>query len=503
MASDVSTPSTSYRAMEIHRLLPRTLYGGTMAMQTAGPLYLPREAKEGIRNYNNRLARSVLFPAFKQTVQSISSKPFVKPAALGDKADQDLFDMVSDVDLTGRDLSTFAQDIFADALIDGMAAILVDYPNTAGQVLTLAQQQAQEIRPYFVPVQAQNLIEVKTERRGGQQVIVRARIREEVLEPDGDYGDKLTKQVRVIYEDRYEVWRADDKNKGTWMLTDQTLNTLGKVPLVPLYTGWISNWFALPAMEDLAYLNLKHWMSQSDQDNILHVARVPILFGAGWKTDDAKALEIGASSMIRNEKPDAKLMYVEHSGAAIGAGHQSLTDLKQEMSILGYEPLVAPARSGDITATARAIDMAEINSRAQAWARGLEVALEAAFEYASEWNGKMDTTPDVKLNTEFGLSLREAKDLDMLLQTRKNGDLSQETYWSELRRRGILPDEFDPAAEKELLAREPKPLAFLSAGGGKFGAGGGDPANSATGGIPGGAGGGKGGGVQPAEDVSA
>ena len=34
-------------------------------------------------------------------------------------------------------------------------------------------------------------------------------------------------------------------------------------------------------MIDLAWLNLAHWQSASDQRHILHVARVPFLFGRG------------------------------------------------------------------------------------------------------------------------------------------------------------------------------------------------------------------------------
>jgi len=33
---------------------------------------------------------------------------------------------------------------------------------------------------------------------------------------------------------------------------------------------------AKPPLLDLAWLNVEHWQSASDQSNILHVARVPI-----------------------------------------------------------------------------------------------------------------------------------------------------------------------------------------------------------------------------------
>lgn len=39
-----------------------------------------------------------------------------------------------------------------------------------------------------------------------------------------------------------------------------------------------------PPLIELAHLNVKHWQSQSDQDNILHVIRVPILVRIGIQT---------------------------------------------------------------------------------------------------------------------------------------------------------------------------------------------------------------------------
>jgi hypothetical protein len=44
-----------------------------------------------------------------------------------------------------------------------------------------------------------------------------------------------------------------------------------------------------PPLLDLAYLNVKHWQSQSDQDNILHIARVPILALIGVRTTAARS----------------------------------------------------------------------------------------------------------------------------------------------------------------------------------------------------------------------
>src|SRR6185295_4553940 len=99
--------------------------------------------------------------------------------------------------------------------------------------------------------------------------------------------------------------------------------------LAPVYLNRTGFMTGEPPLEELADLNVAHWQSSSDQRNILTVARVPILFGTGIEGNEK--LEIGASSMIRTSDPNAKLTYVEHTGAAIGAGERDLERLEFQM----------------------------------------------------------------------------------------------------------------------------------------------------------------------------
>jgi hypothetical protein len=100
-----------------------------------------------------------------------------------------------------------------------------------------------------------------------------------------------------------------------------------------------------PPLLDLAFLNVKHWQSQSDQDNILHVARVPILAIIGADEDDQ--IKIGQQAVKVPLNGDIK--FVEHTGKAIEAGHDSLEKLELQMIQTGAELLVM--KPGQRTAT--------------------------------------------------------------------------------------------------------------------------------------------------------
>ena len=62
-------------------------------------------------------------------------------------------------------------------------------------------------RPYLVLVPALNLIGWWSEDDGAGDGLNRIRIRETVVEREGAWGERAVSQIRVIYPDRYEIWR--------------------------------------------------------------------------------------------------------------------------------------------------------------------------------------------------------------------------------------------------------------------------------------------------------
>ena len=188
---------------------------------------------------------------------------------------------------------------------------------------------------------------------------------------------------------------------------------------------------------------------------------MPFLFGAGMRDEEVKGkdgkMELGANRMIIAGDPDASMQFVEHTGAAIEAGRTDLEDLKADMAALGMELLVR--RPGNETATARAIDTAEVNSVLQAMAIETQGALSQAIGIALKWVSKEPPKDGnlVIMNTDFGLTMQGQEELDALVKARLAGDLSRETFWAELKRRGILRDDFDEADEKVKLDSEMPP----------------------------------------------
>jgi hypothetical protein len=511
----VATPCAAWHRMELHRELPRALMGGTLAMRERGvwnagawhPVrrvmhhtladamdragdhavaggtapaathvarWLPAEPRESQAAYDRRLQRTVLHNHFKDAVRDLVSRPFSHEVELTEESSPELKELAEDMDLAGTTLTDFAARLCEAAWVDGLAHVYVDFPSAdpAGpppEARTLDDERRMGLRPWFVTVPGGSTIGWRTGQRAGRHELAQLRIRERFVEPAGPWGEAAVEQVRVVEPDAVTLWRLVDDDWLPW--GEPMPNTLGLVPLATLYTGHTGFMEAVPPLEDLAWLNLRHWQSQSDQDNILHTARIPILFGAGFQEDEFGGLvEVGANRALRAMDPAARLQWVEHSGRAIESGRQDLQDL--EALMLAHRAAMLTRRSGDVTATASALDAARARSELEAVCRACEATLERAFLYAAAWMGLRNAKVGVGIYQEFGLVQGDKAELDNLLKARLAGAISHETYLAELKRRAVLSADVDVNEEIARADAESLPLGLAGREGALVGAAG-------------------------------
>lgn len=463
MSNTVATPTDIVIAAEQQRALPRTLMGGTEAMRKAKKVYLPQEPAEPETGYENRIQRTFLFNGYRKTVKDMSGKVFAKPVQLGDDVPEKLKGYAENIDLTGQGLNNFAYQVFEGGMIDGISYILVEMP-AAQEGATRADDIASGRRPYLVQIPASNLLGWKSAVIGGEHVLTQVRIMERVAEddPEDEFQQIEVQQVRVF--DRtdagvmFRVYREQEKEgKKEWVEVQSGMTSLKDITLVPFYANRTDYMVGLPPLEDLAYTNLAHWQSSSDQRNILHVARVPMLFAKGFGEEDQ--LVVGANSFTKTTSAEADLKYVEHSGKAIESGRDDLKDLEFQMQTLGLELLIP--KPGGQSATGAAIDQAKMNSPLAMMADNLKDALEQAFAYMAEYEGLgEDAGGSITVNTDFGVTLRDAADLTTLLAAVNAGKISQETFLKELIRRGVLM-ELDTEEEAERIEQDGEALGLM------------------------------------------
>jgi Domain of unknown function (DUF4055) len=438
MTSPVRKTSAAVDKMAEDWSLIAAVMGGTKAMREAGKQYLPQWPAEDYKSYQARLATATFFPAYGRTVSVLTGKPFSKPVKIGEDVPAPLQKLLDDIDLQGRNLHSFASDLAEEALAFGLCGILVDCPPNPG-AKTLADEQKAGIRPYWVHIRHNAILGWKTQKVGGSLQLSQLRLLESVEEADGDFGTKLIEQVRVLEPGKWSTWRkAKEADPDSWALDKEGVTTLTVIPFVPIYGRRDDFMIGCAPMLELAHANVEHWQSKSDQQTILHVARVPMLFAKDIGTETE--IICGAGAMINASSATADVKYVEHSGKAIEAGRVSLLDLEDRMRQIGAELLVI--KPGKATTVQVMAENEQGMCDLQRITESMEDAIDQALDLTAKWL-KEAKGGHATIYKDFGAATLAEASAELLYKMRSSGSLSLETLLSECKRRGILSPEIE------------------------------------------------------------
>lgn len=478
--NDPTTPSMNYKVMEPRWKMIDTLLGGTEAMREAGEEFLPPHPRESDLNYQERLSKAVLHNMFELTVNLLADKPFTEAVTLTEEAPEVLSTYVNDIDLRGSDITRFSYEVFRSGLAKGFTHILVDAPRSdiPTGARTLADDREEGMRPYLVHIRPEDLIFAETVRIGGEEIYrhVRfnhwektrvgfaetfkhyVRVLNLVFEPDG------TKFVMSEWYHKVE----EGRNKGEWAVDPDRggIIDIDRIPLVTFYTDRDDTLLGKPALLDLAFQNVEHWQSYSDQQNILTVTRFPLLASSGISEYDGNDTTVGPRNMLVAEDPQARFYYVEHNGAAINAGEKSLADLENKMASYGGSLL--QRRPDRETAEARASAEATFTSPLQRMVLAFQDIMANALSILLQMDGEsgvdgqtLSSMLNVKSN--FSDDSADAVDMQTLQVAIREGAISRRGFLSSLVRLKVLPEDFDIDAEMENIKDEAGLIAILSA----------------------------------------
>ncbi len=438
---------TSYSRMQAHWALPDTLLGGTLAMRAASRTYLPQEAAEAEAQYSARLGRSVLYNCYSDTLDKLVGKPFSKSIIANIPAELETLKL--DVDGTGKSLHDFAKDCFKEAVHRGLSHILIDYSQVP-EGLSKAEEAEIKARPFLLHISPTNIIDWDVALINHVPTLNEIAIVE--IGPDD------TEYIRVIGRGYWSLHKKQEtaSKEEVYIKVSEGLLSLNYVPLVTCYFNGDGFMSATPCLEDLAWMNLAHWQSYSDQRNILRFARTGLLFVKGLTDAELDTpITVGPNQTFRASSENADMRFVElGTGGALKAGADDVADIERKMDRFGMRPLTA--KTGGETATGKAIDEKNENTDIHCWIRALERALEKALGVAADWKSLSDSKEDINVDiyNEFALSLKSDTDLKTLDTARSRKDISQRTFLEELKRRAVVSEHLDLDVEIAATASE-------------------------------------------------
>lgn len=431
--ADINDPNSAWQNMEPHWVLIEDLMGGTYEMRRKHRRYLLQEPRELDDSYDNRLARSVCPPYYQRLERMLAGMLTRKPVRLNDIADV-IREQLFDVDLQGNDLNIWTYETARKVIRYGHCGVLVDAPADANG------------RPYWVTYTPRDILGWRTELKDGEQKFTQLRLMEKVVEPDGDYGETIVEQVRLLTPGAFEIHRKN--NDGEFQLFDEGTTTLSEIPFSVAYSNRINILESRPPMEDIAELNLKAYQCGSDLSNQLHISSVPLLAFYGYP-QTSEEVSAGPGEAIAFPA-DGKAEYIEPSGKSFEAQYKQLDRIEQQINELGLAAILGQKLSAE-TAEAKRIDRSQGDSTMQVVAQQMQDMIDNSLIFHAQYLGN-NSAGSSFVNRDFLAARLDPQEIGSLLQLYTAGTITQETLLKQLHEGEVLGDEFD--VEEELEATQ-------------------------------------------------
>ena len=433
---------------------------GTEYLRENSEAFLPLEPREDYDAYIARVNRSVFSPFTQRLIRAATGLVLRKPITLtGDPYWTEMFKM--DVDGCKSDLDEYARRVLMCSLTYGQSHILVDYPAPSG-ALSLAEERQQNRRPYWIEVDPTNLLGWRLDRESNYGNLIQARIAEKAVLPDGDFGEKVYDQVRVIEPGSYRVFRKKDEIDAMYDVDDNSYMgefstgttgedfklaesgnfSLGEIPLVTIYSGKTDNLTSKPPLLDIAYLNLAHFQRQADLIHSLHVASQPMLVMEGYD-DQTKDLAISVNYAMATQ-PGNKVYYVEPASSAFDAQSAEIKELQMQMATLGISTLSQQKFVAE-SADARRLDRVDTNSMLAMVSMELEQKLQKCFNLSAEYVGI--EPPEVKISRDFDIERLIGQDITALTSLFDQQVIDREEFRDILVQGEVLPSANEAKSE--------------------------------------------------------
>lgn len=429
--SQVNDPNGAWVKQEPHWGLIEDLTGGTYEIRRRHRRYLPQEPRELDESYDNRLARSNVAPYYMRLERMLAGMLVRKPVKLNDIADI-IREQLFDVDLQGNDLNVWCYETARKCIRYGHVGVLVDAPiaGSAG-------------RPYWVTYTPREILGCRHEKVDGSIKLTQLRLAENIILPDGEYGEKHVEQVRVLTPGAFEIHQRD-KN-GEWAVTDSGTTSLDEIPFSIAYSNRVGEMESRPPLEDIAELNLKSYQIQSDLDNIMHVSNVPMLAFFGFPSA-AEEVTAGPGEAI-SFPADGRAEYISPDASSFDAAFKRLDQIEKQINELGLSAVLGQKLSAE-TAEAKRIDRSQGDSTMMVIAQNMQDAIDNSLRFHAEY--LQDAQPgSCLINRDFMGARLDPADISSLMQLYVAGTITQETLLTQLSDGEVLGDDFDIEAEIE------------------------------------------------------
>ncbi|TGE04637.1 DUF4055 domain-containing protein [Hymenobacter fodinae] len=441
---------------------------GQRAIHKGGPLYLPKLAGQEDANYLKYVKRGNFFNATGRTIEAMIGLVMRKPMTV--TVPPIMEPWMNDITLSDETLTDFAEGCLAEVLTVARGGIFVDMPEASDGV-TVAQVEAQNIRPYLVQYQAESILYWKMGRINNRYQLIEVRLSEWYERPDGEKAQQVRQLLLSDGIYSQAIWQRPTDG-AEWAVV-QSITPLkagtpfSEIPFYALSARKPTMDVVTPPIEALVDVNIAHYQNSADLENGAHIAGQPTPWVAGLQAEFdqsgnavEKAIYIGSSTFLTFADPNTKVGFLQ-CGSEGFATLEKLMDRKQEqMAALGAR-MLAPEKKDAEAAQTHEIKRGGESSILSATCGVVERQLEKALQFAAEWMGIAGEI-SVELNRDFFPPNFTGADLTAWVAARQAGEISKETLFGVLKAAEWLPDDRTFEQEQDAIKEDGPPLGTLT-----------------------------------------
>lgn len=452
--------------------------GGIDGMKDAATDFLPKFRDEDDEDYKFRRQCTEFTNIYRDIAEGLASKPFEQPVEIiRDQSDaekrgytapdrpvpEQIEQFYWDVDGSGNNLTVFAAHTFFQGINNAVDWIMVDHDKRDPSVRSLADMKARGLRPYWTHVLARNVLDVQSRIEGGNEVLTYIKI----LEPGDPNHIREFQRTDTYVNGRrvtrvtWHLWEKNDRQE--YVHIDSGDVSIGVIPLVPFVTGRRDGrrWRFDPPMKAAVDKSIELFQQESGLKHAATLTAYPMLAANGIsppKGPDGKPntkLAVGPSRVLWSEPnvnggAPGSWSYVEPGSETLKFLQDRIDKTIQNLRELGRQPLTAS--SSNITVITAAVAAGKAKSAVKAWAYKLKDTLENALQLTAMWMA-LDYDPTIHVYAEFD-DWMEGEDIEALLTMRERNDISAETLYDEMKRRGVLSSNFTIQRERLRLMED-------------------------------------------------
>lgn len=429
---------------------------GSRTIKKLGETYLPRLEGQTDVEYEKYKQRGNFFNGTSTANRAQTGLLTRKPADTGSELDDSV---LADIDICGNDLNTYLTEV-AEAV------------SSTGRACTIVEWSEEEQRPYFAFYREVDILDWHTTRYGGKNRLDYLKVRERDDEMrDDDISTANTERIRIyrIKDGILQVEVFSDRNKAA-MITESGVETyLGRGVtssmeaeeiLEPKRAG--KNLDFIPVvfhnatnnkpdvgeipLEDLAQINVSHYISSVDLEHARHIAALPTPWATGIDNDDGN-FKLGTEYAWVAENDGARFGFLEFTGSGLTELTKALEEKEKQMAALGARLLFAESRDAESFETVQlraSADTASLSRMASSISASMSRALQIAIWWTDKTQAKKPSDYSEEnylvVGQDFVTAGMQPQHLTALVSALQMGAISYPTFFYNLQKGELYPD---------------------------------------------------------------